>query len=70
MQGWLKIRPSASYCNMSERTLRGWLKEGLKHSRIKGTVLIKVSDLDQYLKGFAVDGNQVDQLVDGMVRGL
>jgi hypothetical protein len=44
MKGWLKIGSAAKYCDCSPRTIRPWLKCGLKHVRVGGTgaILIKV----------------------------
>ena len=33
LRGWLTVKKAAEYCSMSERTVRTWLKQGLKHTR-------------------------------------
>jgi hypothetical protein len=35
MNGWLKVKRVAEYCDVSERTLSYWLKEGLPHANDK-----------------------------------
>jgi hypothetical protein len=71
MQGWAKIKRAAKYADICERTMREWLKQGLKHSRLStGTILIRYSDLDDWLESFAVDIDQVDQIVDEVCRGI
>jgi len=60
---------------ISERTLRDWLKEGLRASRLpSGTVLISYQAIDEYLKRFEIDpaaeGHKVDRLVDELLEGL
>ena len=71
MQGWLKIKQACKYCNMSERTLRSWLKSGLKHTRLpSGTILIKTTWIDEYLESYEVQENKVDEMVDELMRGV
>lgn len=68
---WLKIKGAGEYSNMSARTVRGWTKNGLRHVVLpSGVVLIKVEWLDEFLEGFAVDGNEVDAVVDGVLKDL
>lgn len=69
MSGWAKIIPAAKYAGVSPRTFRDWLKDGLKHSRLKsGTVLIRLSDIDSYLEGFAVSESAVDKIVSEFLK--
>ena len=71
MDGWARIRVAAEYAGIKERTMRDWLKAGLKHSRLpSGTVLIKYQAIDEFLEGFAAKEDQVDQVVDEVMRGL
>lgn len=66
---WMKIKTAAAYCDVSSRTLRKWLKNGLSHARLpSGTILINQSDLDQFLRGFLVEGSQVSNVVDEIVE--
>ena len=66
MQGWAKIKQAAKYAGISERTMRDWLKQGLKHSRINsGSILVKYDYIDEYLEQFCYDNNQVDNVVKG-----
>ena len=69
--GWLTVKETAIYCSRSERTIRSWLKEGLRHSRLRsGTVLIKIEWINEYLEGFEAQENELDRIVDEVVRGL
>ena len=71
MTGWCKIKTGAEYSGISVRTLRTWLKDGLKHSRLpSGTILIKRDWIDQYLESFAVEENEVNKVVNETLRGL
>ena len=69
MSGWCKIKKAAEYSGISERTMRDWLKSGLKCSRLpSGTVLIKYEWLDAYLEAFAGKEDQVDKIVNETLR--
>lgn len=70
--GWGKVKAIAQYAGISQRTLRNWLKRGLRHSRLpSGTVLVEYSALDQFLKTFEVKDqpDEVDQIVGEMFSG-
>lgn len=65
MIGWLRAKAAAKYCGVGERTVRSWLRnDGLKYSKIRGTVLIKVDWLDEFLSSHQVQNNKLDQLVE------
>ena len=69
--GWAKIKQASAYAGVSPRTMRDWLKRGLKHSRLPtGTILIRFDDVDGYLEGFSVDNNQVDSIVDETLKEI
>jgi hypothetical protein len=69
VRGWSKIKGAARYAGVSERTFRGWLKDGLPHSRLpSGTILVRLSVIDQWLEGFCVSENEVDQIVDEVMK--
>jgi hypothetical protein len=71
MDGWAKIKPAAKHAGVSERTLRDWLKMGLRHTRLpSGTILIKFSHLDGFLAQFEVNDNEVDQIADKILNDL
>jgi len=69
LQGWLKIKSAATYADISERTLRCWLIEGLRHVRKSGTVYIKPDWVDEFLLQFeAVD--TIDAVVDEVLESF
>ena len=71
LRGWLTVKKAAEYCGMSERTVRNWFKQGLKHSRLKSrTILIKVAWMDEYLETYADQENKVDKIVEEALRIL
>ena len=70
-RGWLKVKESAVYCGLSERTIRELLKQGLRHSRLdSGTVLIKTEWIDEFFSRFEVRENEADRIVEEVIRGL
>ena len=71
MQGWAKIKQAAKYASVGERTLRDWLKQGLKHSRLStGTILIRYSGLDEWPEGFTVNNDQINRIVDEVMDNI
>ena len=70
MNGWLRPSDAAKYCGVSPRTIRDWMKvEGLEYSKIRGIVVIKVEDLDNFLKRNVVT-NTIDQDIDRIVNDV
>jgi hypothetical protein len=68
---WLKVVDAAKFSDVKSRTVRGWLKSGLRHSRLpSGLILIKTSDLDSFLEGHRVGDNEVQATVDQIVADL
>ena len=53
---------------VSERTFRKWLKDGLHHSRVRGTILIHYSWIDEYVAKYEVLQNQVDEIVEETLK--
>jgi hypothetical protein len=71
MQAWGKKKAAALYAGVGERTFSGWLKKGLKHSRLpSGSILVRFSDIDDYLERFAVNNDRVDGIVNNVCREL
>ena len=69
MDGWASVKKAAKYADISERTMRDWLKNGLKHSKPSaGMIRIRYSDIDEYLMKYQVDENFVDAVVDEILR--
>ena len=69
-RGWAKVKDAARYAGIGERSFRKWLKDGLRHSRVRGTILISYAALDEYLMDFEVRDNQVDEIVDEVMEEL
>jgi excisionase family DNA binding protein len=68
--GWAKIRQAAAYAGVSTRTLRDWLRMGLKHSRVRGCILIRYSTLDEFLEKFSSSEDEVDAIVNDTLREI
>jgi hypothetical protein len=69
MDGWASVKKAAKYADISERTIRDWLKNGLKHSKASaGMIPIRCSDIDDYLPKYQVDENFVDAVVVEILR--
>ncbi|MCB2190422.1 MAG: helix-turn-helix domain-containing protein [Deltaproteobacteria bacterium] len=70
-KAWLRAKSVALLCDVSERTVRDWLKAGLPHSRVGGAVLVNRDQLDEWLLGYAVDaGEGVNEIVNEVMAGL
>ena len=72
MSVWLKPKKAAIYAGIGERTLRTWLKHGLKYSRLpSGAILIKSQWIDEYLEAFTVtDEGSIDRIVEEICKGI
>ncbi|MFC1895332.1 helix-turn-helix domain-containing protein [Thermodesulfobacteriota bacterium] len=68
--GWLKAKDAARYCSVSVRTIRTWLKDGLRHVRVRGSLLIKSQWIDEFLEGHEVNDTQLDQIVEQVVSEM
>ncbi len=71
MEQWLKPAQGAKYCSVSLKTFRSWLQDGLKHSRLKsGHILIKISNIDEYLQRFEITESAVDRFISDILEGF
>jgi len=71
MEGWAKVKTAAQYASVSEKVFRGWLTEGLKHSRLTSNrILVKFSDIDEYLARFSVTESKVQKMVNKLMEGF
>lgn len=70
-QMWGGIKDACHYSGRCEKTLRGWLSSGLRHSRLpSGRILIKYSHIDEFLEKYAVTESEVDRQVDQILREM
>ena len=73
MEGWASIKNAAKYADVSVSTMRGFLKQGLKHSRLpSGLIRIRYADIDEFLTRYQVQNQMqkrdLDALVDDIFR--
>ena len=69
IQQWGKINACCKYSGVSERTFRGWLKEGLIHSRLPSNrILVKFRDIDEYLKRFEITESEINEQVNAFFK--
>ena len=64
MKAWGKVKTIAERSDVSPRTVRTWLKDGLPYSKVRGTILVKFDQLDAFLESYSVSDNEVDSIVD------
>ena len=68
-QGWAKVKAGCKYSGVGEKTFRGWLKEGLKHSRLpSGRILIRYSAIDEFLNKFEISESEIDKQVNEILK--
>ena len=72
-RGYAKVKEAARYAGVSPRTLRKFLRQGLKHARLPtGTILIRYGWIDEFLERFEVEDGQdrVNDLVEEITREM
>jgi hypothetical protein len=68
--GWCKPSKGAKYADVSLKVFRGFLKNGLDHSRLEsGHIRVKYSVIDEYLEKRKVR-DQAKQMADELTEGL
>jgi hypothetical protein len=69
-RGWCKVSAGAAYAGVSVKVFRGWLKNGLRHSRLDSNrILVSYDAIDEYLSAFEVQHNATavaQELVEGL----
>ncbi len=71
VQGWLKIKNAAVYADVSERLFRDWLKQGLRHVKVNGSIRTKPEWIDEFLLNFeAKPDDQVYRIVEQVMDDL
>ena len=73
LREWLGLRELSVYANVSERTLRSWIRsprDPLPAKKVGGKVLVRRSDFDRFLEGHQFEplaAIDVDRIVDEVV---
>jgi hypothetical protein len=66
MGSWLRIQKAAEYADVSQRTIRRWFVDGLKHSRVRGVPYTSQEWIDEFIDSHSDE--RMDRLVDGIVK--
>jgi hypothetical protein len=70
-QAFGKVNDAARYSGVSHRTIRTWLTMGLPYSKMPtGVILIKLADIDSFIQKHQVSRNQVDEIVESIMKDL
>jgi len=69
---YLDLKNLSEYSSLGVATLRDHIRtEGLPHYKVKGKILVKQSEFDEWLESFRVDTNcQLRVMVDSMIDSL
>ena len=68
----LDLKGLSQYSSMGVPTLRDYLRsDGLPHFKLKGKILVRVSEFDGWLESFRVDGKQkLNRIVNDVMESL
>lgn len=64
---YLDLDGLAKYSSMSKSTLREYIKgEGLPAFKVKGKLLVKQSEFDNWMEGFRLQSEDIDSIVEAL----
>jgi predicted DNA-binding transcriptional regulator AlpA len=68
----LDLRSLSEYSSLSVPTLRDYLRSGgLPHFKLKGKILVRVWEFDEWIESFRVDSKQkLDTMVNDVMNSL
>lgn len=58
MKGYARLKNACKYADVSQTTMRNWFSNGLKFSKVKGILLIKLTDIDNYIAQYSKDSDR------------
>jgi hypothetical protein len=67
---WNRIKKAATMSDVSPRQVRRFLSQGLRHSRINGTVFISDEALDEFFKRHEVQVDEAQKIVDEVMADI
>ena len=69
---FLDLKNLSAYSSLGIPTLREYLKSGgLPHFKLRGKILVRLSEFEQWLESFRVDNKQtLDSLVNNVMKSL
>jgi hypothetical protein len=68
--GWHRIKGVAENTESSSRTVHRWLKDGLRHSKVHGTIFISDEALAEWFKRHEVQVDEVAEIVDQVMADI
>jgi hypothetical protein len=68
----LDLKGLSEYSSLGIPTLRDYLRSnGLPHYKLKGKILVRLSEFEQWLESYRVDTNpELSNLVDDVLKSL
>jgi hypothetical protein len=67
---YFDLKYLSQYSSLAIPTLRDYLRGGLPHYKLKGKILVKRSEFDDWMGQFRVDGKDLNRVVDGILKKL
>ena len=68
---YLTLKDLSKYCSMPVPTIRDYLhRDGLPHYRLRGKILVKLSEFDDWIKQYRVAGESLEEHVNAALKGL
>ena len=72
IEGYLDLKNLSAYSCLGVPTLRDYLRSaGLPHFKLKGKILVKKSEFDQWIESFRIKTDQeLNDIIDGVLGSL
>ena len=71
MEGFITIEQAAQHVGVTPRTLRKWLKEGLKHVRVSSRLIrTKMAWVEDFMGSRLHSRNHIEELVNSVLGDL
>jgi hypothetical protein len=68
---YFDLKSLSSYSCLAVPTLRDYMREGLPYFKLKGKVLVKRSEFDEWIECFRVNKNQeLNEIVERAINSL
>ena len=68
---YFDLKTLSAYSNLAIPTLRDYLKTGLPHFRLKGKILVRRVDFEEWLEQFKVDsGAELSGMVEDIIEQM
>ena len=70
---WMSVKSAARYCDMSTRSFRDLLKNGLRYSRLpSGRIKVKTEWLDDYMNQYEQNTpcSDIECIVNGVLSDI